>query len=64
MGVYFDISYKLYIFGFIIPDYLQCILGAILRSIGMEKKAMGVYIVGFYIFGCSALYLAVYVFEY
>jgi len=36
IGFYYDIVYNIYVFGYIITDYLQCILGAILRSAGRE----------------------------
>jgi Na+-driven multidrug efflux pump len=59
MGYYFDIVYNIYTLGFIISDYLQCILGAVLRSVGLEKKAMVIYIIGFYFFGIISLIILV-----
>ncbi|KAL4454328.1 hypothetical protein ABPG74_012285 [Tetrahymena malaccensis] len=51
IGYYYDICYNIYIFGYIIPDYIQCIFGAILRSAGLEQRAMMIYIIGFYVIG-------------
>lgn len=63
MGHYFDILYNLYIFGYILPDYFQCIFGTILRSAGLERKAMCIFMIGFYAIGCPATLLLVFTFD-